>query len=88
MPNPETGNLTENKATGGQSNAETMLVSKTSIAPPDPLNFRQPETWTAWITWFERYISVANLLQRSPKDKVGLLIIRLHIFYPHIEPVF
>ena len=73
MPNPETANPTETPAVVGQSSAENMLVSTTSIAPPDPFNFRQPESWSTWITRFERYMSVADLLQRSPKDKVDLL---------------
>lgn len=48
-------------------------ISSANIQPPDLFDFQKPESWTTWVTRFERYMSVAKLTNSSSKEKVDLL---------------
>ena len=59
-----------------KSNPFTGLVMQSSsinVSPPDNFDFRNADSWNLWITRFERYLSVANLMGRPDSEKVDLL---------------
>ena len=82
-PEKDNGNLNSGIVSNQSTASQTLNIasndmstdqnSRVNISPPDPFDFRKPESWTTWVTRFVRYMSVANLNSRSSKEKVDLL---------------
>ena len=50
----------------------SSIVSMPNISVPR--EFEKPETWTTWKKRFDRYITVANLSDKSDKEKIDLFL--------------
>lgn len=55
------------------SNAQEVAILP-NVQTSAEFQFEKPEAWLLWLKRFERYISVANLKDRSEKEKIDLLL--------------
>lgn len=54
--------------------AEEIKAILPSVQVPAEFEFDKPENWKLWLKRFDRYLIVANLSERSEKEKIDLLL--------------